>query len=140
MRTTFVPNREPKNANPLGLASFVFGLLALLVCWIPLLNLVAFPLAAIGATLGLIGLLVGLLMRGVLSYALIGTIFCAASCWVAWNLNHAIHESLRSSVIEARAIRAQEEIDRQKARGEFDKPADEPNVPAIPPPPAPDAP
>jgi hypothetical protein len=75
-----------------------------------------------------------------LSYALIGTIFCAASCWVAWNLNHAIHESLRSSVIEARAIRAQQEIDRQRARGEFDKPADEPNVPAIPPPPAPDAP
>ena len=45
-----------REANALGIASLVLGILALLVAWIPLLGLLAWPLGGIGLLLGLIGL------------------------------------------------------------------------------------
>jgi hypothetical protein len=45
-------------ANGVGVASLVLGVLALGVCWIPFLGLLAWPLAAFALLLGVVGLLV----------------------------------------------------------------------------------
>src|SRR5690349_11512406 len=44
-----------KAVNAFGVACFIFGVLGLLICWIPLLNVLVIPLAAIGAILGIVG-------------------------------------------------------------------------------------
>jgi hypothetical protein len=52
--------KDPKVVNPFGVASFVLGLLGLIVCWVPLVGAIALPFACIGLFLGGIGLLVSI--------------------------------------------------------------------------------
>ena len=54
---------ERKRAGGVGIASFVLGLVALLLCWIPLLNLVALPLILIGGLLAVAGIALSLIGR-----------------------------------------------------------------------------
>jgi hypothetical protein len=49
-----------KSANGLGVAAVVLGVLAILICWIPLVNLLAIPLIFLGGLLALVGLMVAL--------------------------------------------------------------------------------
>jgi hypothetical protein len=51
---------EGKAANGLGVAGVVIGVIAVLICWVPLVNLLVVPLAFIGGILALIGLIVAL--------------------------------------------------------------------------------
>jgi hypothetical protein len=60
--TTVVVN-PAKGSSVLGIGGFVFAILALLVCWIPLVNILTIPLVAIGVLLGAAGLVVSLLLR-----------------------------------------------------------------------------
>lgn len=46
----------PKGSNGLATAGFVLGLLAVLTCWIPLLNVVGIILGVLGAVLAAVGL------------------------------------------------------------------------------------
>ncbi len=52
-----VTARTGKTLNPFGLASFLFGLIGLLICWVPYLNLIVLPLLGVGLGLGVIGVL-----------------------------------------------------------------------------------
>lgn len=47
-----------RGANGLGVASLVFGVLALAICWIPLVGLLSWPFAGFAVLLGVIALIV----------------------------------------------------------------------------------
>jgi|GEM_PF-1646086 len=57
-----VMNNPPqsKGVNGLGVAGVIFGILAALICWIPLVNLLALPLIFVGGLLAIVGVLVAL--------------------------------------------------------------------------------
>lgn len=54
----------PRRGSSMGVASIILGVLAFLICWIPLANLISVPLSAVGLLLGLIGIIVALTRRG----------------------------------------------------------------------------
>ena len=54
---------ESRSSNGLGIVSLVFGILGLLVCWVPIVGLLAFPASVLGLLLGGIGLLIGIAGR-----------------------------------------------------------------------------
>jgi hypothetical protein len=47
-------NAPASHGNSLGIASMVLGILAFLICWIPVLNLLGLPLSGLGLLLGII--------------------------------------------------------------------------------------
>ncbi len=54
----------PRRASSLGIASMVLGIVAFVVCWIPLFGIVSIPLSALGLLLGVVGLIVALRREG----------------------------------------------------------------------------
>lgn len=54
----------PKRASSFGIAGFIVAIIALLVCWIPLIGVVGVPLAVLALGLAGIGLIVALVRRG----------------------------------------------------------------------------
>jgi hypothetical protein len=54
----------PRRGSSLGVASIILGILAFLICWIPLVNLISVPLSALGLLLGLVGLVVAITRKG----------------------------------------------------------------------------
>lgn len=54
----WAPRPAVRQANGFGVASLILGILALLVCWIPLIGLAAVPLGGIGLILGIVGIVV----------------------------------------------------------------------------------
>ncbi len=52
--------QEPRRGNALAIASLVLGILAILGSWIPVLGMLAIPVAALGFILGVIGLVLAL--------------------------------------------------------------------------------
>jgi hypothetical protein len=50
---------QPRRVNPLGVAAFIFGVLALLICWIPLIGVFSIIFALMGVLLGFTGLILG---------------------------------------------------------------------------------
>lgn len=73
-----------KSTNGLGIASLVLGILAALICWIPVLGLFGIPLAGLGLLFGIIGFLIALIGRksGV-GMPVSGAIVCAISLAIA---------------------------------------------------------
>ena len=55
------PQRIQKGVSGFGVASLIVAILAVLLCWLPLLGMIAIPLAIIALLLGFIGLLVSLI-------------------------------------------------------------------------------
>ncbi len=53
---------ESRSSNGLGIVSLVFGILALLICWVPFVGILAAPLSVLGIFLGVIGLIVGIVV------------------------------------------------------------------------------
>ncbi|MCK4342810.1 MAG: ABC transporter permease [Phycisphaerae bacterium] len=54
----------PRRTSSLGVVSLILGVVAFLLCWIPLVGMLSIPLSALGLLLGAIGLLVALMRRG----------------------------------------------------------------------------
>lgn len=54
----------PKRTSSLGIVSLILGVVAFLICWIPLIGVVSIPISALGVLLAAIGLLVALVRRG----------------------------------------------------------------------------
>ncbi|QDU80710.1 hypothetical protein Pla110_24420 [Polystyrenella longa] len=58
-------HQEKPVTNSLGIAALVLGIIALLLCWIPFINLItALPLGGIGLILSLIGLVMAITRKG----------------------------------------------------------------------------
>jgi hypothetical protein len=73
-----VPERQ--RTNPIGVAALVLGIIAALIAWIPFLGLIAIPVALLGALLGAIGLIYGLISRrGKVATSSIGLVLCLGS-------------------------------------------------------------
>lgn len=51
-------NAPARHGNSLGIASMVLGILAFVICWIPILNLLGLPLSGLGLLLGIIGIII----------------------------------------------------------------------------------
>jgi len=63
-----------RKGNPLAIASLVLGIFAALICWIPLLGLLSWPLAGLAILLGLVALVLAVATsRPGLSAAGVGT-------------------------------------------------------------------
>ena len=52
-----------RGASPLGIAALVLGILACLICWIPIIGLLSIPLSIIGLLLGFIGLIMATISK-----------------------------------------------------------------------------
>lgn len=57
-------NQKERPSNSVGIASVILGILALLICWIPLVNIISLILGGIGLLLAGIGLFLGLSRKG----------------------------------------------------------------------------
>ncbi len=55
--------QRPMGVSGFGVASLVLGIVAAVVCWMPLLGMAAIPIAAIGGLLGVVGFLVSAVGR-----------------------------------------------------------------------------
>lgn len=57
-------NAPTPHGNSLGIASMVLGILAFVICWIPIINLLSLPLSGLGLGLGIIGIVIAATRRG----------------------------------------------------------------------------
>lgn len=74
----------PRRGASLGIAACILGVLAFLICWVPLIGLVGVPLSALGLILGIIGLLVAVFRKGVgIGFAIAGSAICGLALFVA---------------------------------------------------------
>lgn len=55
------PHHRERKVNAFGVGAFIFGILALMVCWIPLIQILVVPLATIGVLLAVVGLATALI-------------------------------------------------------------------------------
>lgn len=106
----------PRRGSSLGVASIVLGIMAFLICWIPLVNLLGVPLSALGLLLGLIGTLVSISRKGAsIGYPIAGSAICALSLAAALTISGGLLRGAYNQAQEAAA--AARAMDAQ-ARGE----------------------
>lgn len=86
----------PRRGSSLGVASLILGILAFLICWIPLVNLLGVPLSALGLGLGIAGLLVAMRRKGAsIGYPIAGTAICGLALFIAISMTGALVGGLR---------------------------------------------
>ncbi len=103
-----VTARTGKALNPFGLASFLFGLVGLLICWVPYLNLVVLPILGIGVALGAVGVLTAQLgKQSGLEWPLSGVGLCGIGL-VGVLAVTGIAEAGRQRVVASLAAKAEE--------------------------------
>jgi hypothetical protein len=88
-------NAPASHGNSLGIASMVLGILAFLICWIPVLNLLGLPLSGLGLLLGIIGIIIAATRRGSgIGFPIAGTAISAVALvvvlWMYFALAQAI--------------------------------------------------
>jgi len=67
-----------KASHSLGIAAVILGILAFLICWIPLVGLLGLPLSGLGLLLGIGGIVLAALRKGSgLGFPIAGTAICA---------------------------------------------------------------
>lgn len=80
---------KPRGSS-LGIASLVLGILAFLICWIPLLGIIGFPLGVLGLLLGAVGLVIALVRRGAsIGFPIAGIAVCALATLITWTVTSA---------------------------------------------------
>lgn len=63
-RPSSVTVHASQPSNSMGIVSLVVGIVALLLCWLPMMNRLGYAIGALGVLLGLLGLIVALQQRG----------------------------------------------------------------------------
>jgi hypothetical protein len=66
-----------KRKNGLGIAGFILALIGLVICWVPILNIVSLVLCGLGFLLAFIGLFLKNRKKGL---AVVGVLFGIAGC------------------------------------------------------------
>ena len=73
-----------RKANPLGIGALVLGIIACLTCWIPIIGLLAIPMAAIGVILAIIGFIMAIVSKRTgFSFPVSGGIICVLAIIIA---------------------------------------------------------
>ena len=73
----FVMDQIVKRKNGCAIAGFILALIGLVICWVPILNLVSLVLCGLGALLCFIGLFLKNRKKGL---AIVGFLFGVAGC------------------------------------------------------------
>ncbi|MFW5653362.1 MAG: hypothetical protein ACOC0P_04890 [Planctomycetota bacterium] len=74
----------PRRSNSLGIAAVILGLVAILVCWIPLINVVSLLLGGLGLLLGIIGFVVAVRRKGAsVGYPIAGGALCGVALLIS---------------------------------------------------------
>jgi hypothetical protein len=68
-----------KRKNGLGIAGFILSLIGLVICWVPILNIISLVLCGLGALLCFIGLFLRNRKKGL---TIVGFLFGIAGCVV----------------------------------------------------------
>lgn len=85
----------PRRGSSLGLASIIVGILGLLICWIPFLNMLGLPLSGLGLLLGVVGLLVALARKGSgIGFPVAGLMICGLALFIAVSINNAASSAI----------------------------------------------
>ena len=80
----------PRRGNSFGIVSLVAGILAILLCWIPLLNVLSVPLFAIGLLFAFVGLIVAMTRGGAgIGFAIAGGAFSLLAAVLFFTINTA---------------------------------------------------
>jgi hypothetical protein len=91
----------PKRTSSFGIVSLIFGLLAFVVCWIPIIGIVSMPISGLGLLFGLIGLLIAIKRRAAaVGYPLAGVLVSGLAIWIAWSVAAAPVRKSTSAIIE----------------------------------------
>jgi hypothetical protein len=99
-----VESVRSRKVGPFGVGSFVFAMLALLICWVPFLNLASLPLALIGVILGLMGIVLAITGK---RYSMTWPISSLVMCLLAVILTHQMWVRIFSLVDTATAVAKQ---------------------------------
>lgn len=108
----------PRRGSSLGVASMVLGVLAFLICWIPIVNLIGAPLAALGLLLGAVGFLVALTRGGSgIGSPIAGAAICGMALFVTITITGAMATGAKAMSERAKEFKQkmQEEQDRIEA-------------------------
>lgn len=104
------PTQKDRPSNSLGIAAIVLGILAFLICWIPLIGLIGVPLSGLGMILALIGLLAALFRGGTgIGYPIAAVAINGLALFMAISITMATGEALSSM---SEAINESRESDR----------------------------
>lgn len=100
-----VPPPRPHTSS-LGIASLILGILAFVICWIPLLGIIGWPLAILGVVLGGIGFLVAIVRRGRgIGFPIAGMAVCGLALVISFTMTDSLVKALgrssRSSAVDA---------------------------------------
>lgn len=88
-------NAPAPHGNSLGIASMVLGILAFVICWIPILNLLGLPLSGLGLLLGIIGIIISATRRGAgVGFSIAGTAISMVALVVVLWMSVAIAQAM----------------------------------------------
>lgn len=115
----------PRRGSSLGLASIILGILALLICWVPFLNMLGLPLSGLGLILGGCGLLIAVGRKGSgIGFPIAGTMICGLALCVAFAINNAVATGLiNHQQAAAQARKAQNATNQEVATPKATTPA-----------------
>ena len=88
----------PRRGSSLGVAAIIMGILAFLICWIPIVNLVGVPLSVLGVILGSIGIIVALTRNGSsIGYPIAGTAISGIALFITISMTGAMMTGLKNA-------------------------------------------
>ncbi len=88
----------PRRGSSLGISALVLGILAFLLCWVPLLGAVTLPVSALGALLGAIGIVISLTRKGAgIGFPIAGTAVSVLALVIAFTMTSAMVAGIRAA-------------------------------------------
>jgi ribosomal protein S27E len=87
-----------KASHSLGIAAVILGILAFLICWIPLVGLLGLPLSGLGLMLGIGGIVLAALRKGSgLGFPIAGSAICALAMFVTISMTYAFGKAISAT-------------------------------------------
>lgn len=94
-QTVVVVERPRYGGNSLAIASIILAVVAFLFCWIPLIGLISIPVAALGAGLGGIGIVVALFRRGAgAGFSIAGVLLSVFAMVITFSMTKAVTDTV----------------------------------------------